>query len=224
MLKQAFPSYPIAPNGTTITPSCPFTPPYTDSYVVGGSASGGGGIGWPMKSYSPQTNYLYICAQNGVQLKELVNSTSDSVSTITVDPRSSAVPGVGGSIVALDMATNKIVWRHDYQGVTDSDCYSGVLSTAGGLVFTASKGNTYQANTPGAATFGGTFYAYDAKTGSQLWKWQNTVVPGTPPNAGQIESPAATYTVNGNQYVAVGAVGRDPSDGGIGNLLTVFSL
>jgi quinohemoprotein ethanol dehydrogenase len=218
MLTEKFPSFPAAPNGTPILPGCPFAPPYNDAYVNGGSNSGAGGFSWAYKSYDPQTNYLYTCTQYSIQLKEALSPTNPNTLGLSSDPRAGVVPGIGGRVTALDMGTNKIAWRHDYMGNTDEDCLSGVLSTAGGLVFASSRGNTYV-----APYFGGTFYAYDAKTGQQLWSFQNTVVPGTPPNAGQIESAPATWITNGKQYVEVGMIGRG-SDGRIGNLLTVFSL
>jgi outer membrane protein assembly factor BamB len=218
MLAEKFPSYPTAPNGTPILPGCPFSPPYNNAYVNGGSNSGAGGITWAYKSYDPQTNYLYLCTMYSIQLKETVSPTDPTTLGLSSDPRAGVVPGTGGRVVALDMGTNKIAWNVNYIGNTDESCLSGVLSTAGGLVFVPSRGNTYV-----APYFGGTLYAYDAQTGKPLWSWQNTVVPGTPPNAGQIESAPATWIANGKQYVAVGAIGRGP-DGRIGNLLTVFSL
>jgi alcohol dehydrogenase (cytochrome c) len=58
--------------------------------------------------------------------------------------------------------------------------YSGVTSTAGGLVFTT--------------TTEGTIYALDDETLKPLWTF----------NAGSFSSaPPMTYSVNGKQYVAV---------------------
>jgi quinohemoprotein ethanol dehydrogenase len=219
MLAEKFPSYPLAPNGLPIKPGCPYTAPYNDAYVNGGCNSGGGCIGWPYKSYSPQTNYLYVCSQWSIQLKATVSATNPSTIGISSDPRAGVVPGVGGRITALDMGTNKIAWQNNYQGATDEDCYSGALATAGGLLFTASRGNPY---TP--PYFGGKLYAYDAKTGAELWSWQNKAIDGaTPKGAGQIDSAPATWVTKGKQYVAINAIGRD-AEGRIGNLMTVFSL
>jgi alcohol dehydrogenase (cytochrome c) len=59
---------------------------------------------------------------------------------------------------------------------------SGLLSTAGGLVF--------------AGTREGYFLALDAKTGKVLWKYQT---------GGIVIAPPITYALNGRQYVAVPA-------------------
>ena len=72
----------------------------------------------------------------------------------------------------------------------------------------------------GGLVFGGggterKFRAYDARTGKQLWE---TVMPsgvtGTP----------SSYTVNGKQYIAVGAGGNSQLDFKRGNSVFVFAL
>jgi len=80
---------------------------------------------------------------------------------------------------ALDIETGKTVWEIPQEGPQEAN-YSGVLSTAGGLVF---YGET-----------GGGFAAVDAKSGKTLW-----VIHGNQPWRGC----AMTYMLNGRQYVAV---------------------
>ena len=80
---------------------------------------------------------------------------------------------------ALDIETGKIVWEIPQVGPTEAN-YSGVLSTAGGIVF---YGET-----------GGGFAAVEARTGRTLWHFES--------NATWKASPM-TYTVNGRQYVAI---------------------
>ena len=80
---------------------------------------------------------------------------------------------------ALDVETGKIVWEIPQVGPPESN-YSGVLSTAGGLVF---YGET-----------GGGFAAVDAKTGKTLWHFET--------NEPWKASPM-TYMMNGRQYVAI---------------------
>jgi len=80
---------------------------------------------------------------------------------------------------ALDIETGKITWEIKQVGSPESN-YSGVLSTAGGLVF---YGET-----------GGTFAAVEAKTGRTLWRFDG--------NASWRASPM-TYMANGRQYVAI---------------------
>ena len=72
------------------------------------------------------------------------------------------------------MSPTKVAEKLEYPN------FSGVLATAGNLVFTGHVD--------------GTFSAYDAKTLKEAW----SVNLGTGINA-----PAVTYSVNGKQYVAV---------------------
>jgi PQQ-dependent dehydrogenase (methanol/ethanol family) len=85
---------------------------------------------------------------------------------------------------ALDVETGKLIWEIPQTGAPETN-YSGVLSTAGGLVF---YGET-----------GGGFAAVDAKTGKTLWHFET--------NQEWRASPM-TYQVNGRQYVAIAAGGN----------------
>ena len=75
------------------------------------------------------------------------------------------------------------------------------LATAGGLVFTGEGG--------------GEFKAYDAETGAVLWNFQA--------GAG-VNAPPASYTVDGRQFVVVGAGGNTQLDYKRGNSIIAFSL
>jgi alcohol dehydrogenase (cytochrome c) len=77
----------------------------------------------------------------------------------------------------------------------------GILATAGGLVFTG-EGN-------------GHFKAYDAETGSTLWDFQA--------GAG-VNAPPSSYTVDGRQFIVVGAGGNTQLDYKRGNSIIAFSL
>jgi glucose dehydrogenase len=90
-----------------------------------------------------------------------------------------------GNFTALDARTNKIVWRKNWSTM----CASGSFTTAGGLVFTG------QAD--------GTYLAYNAKNGKQLWSKKL---------ASGANAPGITYTVDGKQYVAVFAGGNSYFD------------
>lgn len=80
---------------------------------------------------------------------------------------------------ALDIETGKVVWEKPMTGAQEAN-YSGVLSTAGGLVF---HGET-----------GGRFAAVDARTGKTLWTFPANELPRASP---------MTYAIDGRQYVAV---------------------
>ena len=94
-----------------------------------------------------------------------------------------------GNLRAVDPLTGKVVW----DAKNKAPLWGGVLATAGGLVF--------------YGTPEGTFYARDAKTGKELWKFQ--VGSG-------IVAPPATWEQDGEQIigVSVGWGGAVPLWGG----------
>ncbi len=85
---------------------------------------------------------------------------------------------------ALNIHDGSLVWEKPLSGSHEAN-YSGVLSTAGGLVF-------------GGETAGG-FAAVDARTGKTLWSF--------PTNDSWRSSPM-TYMLDGEQYVAAAAGGN----------------
>jgi len=102
-----------------------------------------------------------------------------------------------GNVTAVDYNTGKIRW----QVKTPQPMIGGILATAGGLVFTG-EGN-------------GLFKAYDAETGAVLWKFQA--------GAG-VNAPPASYSVDGKQYIVVGAGGNAQLDYKRGNSIIAFTL
>ncbi len=102
-----------------------------------------------------------------------------------------------GNITAVDYDTGKIKW----QVKTEQPMIGGALATAGGLLF-AGEGN-------------GAFNAYDSATGSKLWTFQA--------GAG-VNAPPSSYTVEGKQYIVVGAGGNQQLDYKRGNNIIAFTL
>ncbi|MFQ5935586.1 MAG: pyrroloquinoline quinone-dependent dehydrogenase [Acidiferrobacterales bacterium] len=102
-----------------------------------------------------------------------------------------------GNVTAVAYDTGKIRWKVK----TPQPMIGGVLATAGGLVFTG-EGN-------------GLFKAYDAETGSVLWKFQA--------GAG-VNAPPASYTVGGKQYIVVAAGGNTQLNYKRGNNIIAFTL
>jgi len=102
-----------------------------------------------------------------------------------------------GNVTAVDYNTGKIRW----QVKTPQPMIGGILATGGGLVFTG-EGN-------------GQFKAYDAETGAALWKFQA--------GAG-VNAPPSSYTVDGKQYIVVGAGGNVQLDYKRGNNIIAFTL
>jgi alcohol dehydrogenase (cytochrome c) len=102
-----------------------------------------------------------------------------------------------GNVTAVDYHTGKIRW----QVKTPQPMIGGALATAGGLLFTG-EGN-------------GLFKAYDAATGATLWSFQA--------GAG-VNAPPSSYTVEGKQYIVVGAGGNTQLDYKRGNSIIAFTI
>lgn len=102
-----------------------------------------------------------------------------------------------GNVTAVDYDTGGIRW----QVRTAQPMIGGVLATAGGLVFTG-EGN-------------GLFKAYDSSNGAELWRFQA--------GAG-VNAPPSSYTVEGKQYIVVGAGGNAQLNYKRGNNIIAFTL
>ncbi|MCH8924690.1 MAG: PQQ-binding-like beta-propeller repeat protein [Proteobacteria bacterium] len=102
-----------------------------------------------------------------------------------------------GNVTAVDYNTGKIRWKVK----TAQPMIGGIMATAGGLVFTG-EGN-------------GQFKAYDSATGNVLWTFQA--------GAG-VNAPPASYTVDGKQYIVVGAGGNVQLNYKRGNNIIAFTL
>ncbi len=102
-----------------------------------------------------------------------------------------------GNITAVDYNSGKIRW----QVKTPQPMIGGILATAGGLVF-AGEGN-------------GLFKAYDSESGSPLWSFQA--------GAG-VNAPPSSYSVEGKQYIVVGAGGNTQLDYKRGNSIIAFTV
>ena len=102
-----------------------------------------------------------------------------------------------GNVTAVDYNTGKIKW----QVKTPEPMIGGILATDGGLVFTG-EGN-------------GLFKAYDANDGKVLWQFQA--------GAG-VNAPPSSYTVDGRQYIVVGAGGNTQVDFKRGNNIIAFTV
>ncbi|HIO39425.1 MAG TPA: quinonprotein alcohol dehydrogenase [Rhodospirillales bacterium] len=102
-----------------------------------------------------------------------------------------------GNVTAVDYNTGKIRWK----AKTQQPMIGGILATAGGLAFTG-EGN-------------GLFKAYDSATGNVLWQFQA--------GAG-VNAPPSSYTVNGKQYIVVGAGGNVQLNYKRGNNIIAFTL
>lgn len=201
--ERVWPTQPIPYNGRGVpmTPFCatfatvqdaelakqarPLFTPYSvsDHYVV---SHGGSSYGSP--SFSPRTGLLYVTGKNGA-LSLTVKPVGDSLqpgpdsrghaSNFTELRRLSKAYTPTETISAYDPFTGEQVWQHVMPAVWPIGS-SGNLVTAGDVVF---QGTGAQE-----------FYALDARTGRQLFKYDA-------PRG--IRASPLTYRVGGRQYVAV---------------------
>jgi quinohemoprotein ethanol dehydrogenase len=202
-VKEQFSFYPIGPDGHPMVRSCDMVGPNASNWiVVPYYLSNGVGI-QSRATYDPQTNMQYFCATNSLMIEEN-NSPTDYHTTLINSGRVNYV-GRTGTITAINLNDNTIAWQHWFTAEHDGNCYSGTLSTASGLLFLATKGQTSgagNARQPDYTTLrgqgvnaGGQLKAYDARTGDLLWEFRN-------PYADLIEGPPMTYMYKGKQYIA----------------------
>lgn len=155
----------------------------------------GGGKNWQPASYSEDTGYLYVTSNEGCSAyvpTEPPNPTVTGGDYNVIQPghkewngRLNAPDGtkrpdtfVGGSVKAINALDGSVVAKV----LLPEGRGNGMLSTAGGVVFTS--------NATGNIT------AYDAKNLDKLWEMN----VGT-----SLSGPPISYAVNGKQYIAVEA-------------------
>ena len=139
---------------------------------VKGCPSVRGATNWYSTSFNPDTKLFYVMS---VEDCSIYRKSHDGGYEGYRNPRD---PGLK-YLRAIGIQSGETVWEIPQQGPQEAN-YSGVLSTAGSLVF---YGET-----------GGGFAAVNARTGKTLWTFHgNQAWRGCP----------MTYMLNGRQYVAV---------------------
>jgi alcohol dehydrogenase (cytochrome c) len=136
----------------------------------------GGAVNWPPPSFSPDTGMLYVNAARAWSLYYLYDD-GDKPEGWGGNDRSGYSEGM---VQAIDYKTGKVEWSHKWP--SGGSVRAGMLSTAGGLLFTGDPS--------------GNFVALDPKTGDPLW------------HAGlhaSVTNGPMTYELDGSQYVVVGA-------------------
>jgi quinohemoprotein ethanol dehydrogenase len=189
----------IAPEGTDpVNQGRIFTPFWTAAVALKPSALGG--ANWPPSSYDPATNYLYVCANDGVQL---LRSGGDDTRIVAEGQSYSGstfgdIPlGLSGIFAAVDLRTNRLAWRQAWP----APCFSGSVATAGGLVFVGRNN--------------GRLTALDSSSGKRLWEFQT--------GAG-VNAPASVFEFEGVEHVAAYAAGNALIGSRHGDSLWLFSL
>ena len=133
-----------------------------------------GATNWMSPSFNPQTGLLYVDSHRSFSIYyDLSEGKPEGFAgrDLSVWSRS--------SLRAIDYQTGKSKWQHD---LGPGDNWAGVLSTAGGLVFTADNN--------------GNVLGLDASTGRTLWHTYG---------GGGVQSAPITYELDGRQYILVGS-------------------
>jgi len=171
--------------------------PYWDTATVA-KPSPWGGTNWPPSSYDPRQGYLFVCAND--QMGRFMVAASQEPKHGTGFTEGvfgfSDIP-LNGIFAAVDMRTNKIVWRQRWK----DSCYSGSAATAGDLVFTGRND--------------GRFVALDSRNGDVLWEFQT--------GAG-VNASASIFQYKGHQKVAIVSAGNNFAGSPSGDSLWLFSL
>ncbi len=121
---------------------------------------------WDATAYSPLTHLYYVIA-----LEECTGEPT-------------GYPEETGQrfLRALDIETGKIVWEVPQPGLARAKTWSGVLATAGGVIFYGRPN--------------GGFAAVDQRDGKALWEFPTNV---------RMKASPMTFLLGGKQYVAVAA-------------------
>ena len=146
--------------------------PQTDGALVAPNQAGA--ANWPPPSYSPDTGLFYANAASAYSVYYIFD-TDEKPEGWGGNDRGGWSEGM---LQAIDVKTGKIRWSHKWEGAGGPR--SGVLSTAGNLVF--------------AGDFSSNFVALNAKTGDTLWH----------ANLGNgLSNGPITYELDGTQYLVV---------------------
>jgi quinohemoprotein ethanol dehydrogenase len=148
-----------------------------------------GAHNWHPMAFNPQTGLVYIPVQDipqdwtsAPQIPYRQGRWNTGTTHFPLPPAGPQRDGLKnvltGALLAWDPVNQKEAWRAKLTGPWNG----GALSTAGGVVFQGGVD--------------GKFRAFDAKTGAQLWEYDN--------QAATLSGPV-TFEVDGEQYVAVNA-------------------
>jgi alcohol dehydrogenase (cytochrome c) len=140
----------------------------------------GGGTNWFSPSYSPLTKLFYIGSTEDYAQTFFKLNTPYAPGQNFEGGAARNVEGAEsrGVLKALNALTGAIRWRFDMFAAPSG----GLLSTAGGLVFSGNRE--------------GHFFALDATTGALLWRFQT---------GGAIGANPVSFAIDGRQHVAIAA-------------------
>ncbi len=162
--------------------------------------SASGGNNWPPSSYDPKDNMYFVCSLEGAfgVIAETNHTKYEAGKTFTGGEFGPTTGfGAPGFVTAYDMSTGKIAW----QDKLPESCYSGTVSTAGGLVFVGQNN--------------GELHAFNVENGEKLWSFQTGAGANTT---------ATVFEDEGEEKVAIYAGGNSLAATPHGENFWVFSL
>lgn len=178
----------IAPEGFKLVNNAAiFTPFYDEPTIF--TPGFVGGANWPPSAINPNNNSMYICAADR---PVVTRATIDGVQPLPHFPK----PDMG-VIAAMDLTTNRIIWRQHINEL----CWSGATATAGGLLFVGRND--------------GRLTALDQRDGTKLWEFQT--------GAG-LNAPVTVFEYEGTQYVVAYSAGNLLGGTEHGDSIWLFSL
>jgi alcohol dehydrogenase (cytochrome c) len=163
-----------------------------------------GGLRWQPPAYNPDKRIAYSGGHDGCQRSKIVATTRLPDGGIDEHGRRSVRDNLDdhGQITAQDVTTGTMIARirQPYPNL------SGVLATAGGLIFTGNGD--------------GSVAAYNDDTLEELWRFETGI---------GIKSPVFSYSYGGKQFIAIAAGAQQANfpeigERGWGAMLFVFSL
>jgi quinohemoprotein ethanol dehydrogenase len=157
-----------------------------------------GGNNWPPSSFDPERNMYFVCSQSGTlgitpeeaeyKEGEQFTGTAGFITNGFNSP---------GFLTAYDLTKGDIAWKKSFK----ESCYSGAVTTAGGLVFVGQNNGELQ--------------AYDSESGELLWHFQTGAGANTT---------VTPFEENGEEKIAFYAGGNSLAATPHGENFWVFSL
>ena len=134
---------------------------------------------WYSPSYSPKTNLVYVATREA-GATYFKREADYKPGTFFAGGGERRIPESQqwGAIRALEPTTGKLAWEFKLV----SPPWTGVMSTAGGLVISGSNE--------------GNIFALDARTGKPLWNFHS---------GGQVSSNPISFHIDGHQHIAIAA-------------------
>ena len=187
----------VAPEGHQLINNGAIFTPFWDEPVL----LRRGEANWPPSTVDPEKGVMYVCAterQAAYSVREDLEQVEPGTSYTGGRMRFTPFPTfMTGIVSAMDLRTNRRLWSQRWS----NRCYSGLVATAGDLLF--------------AGRNDGRLTALDARDGSKLWEFET--------DAG-VNAPATVFEHNGKQYVVVYSAGNRIARTDRGDSVFLFAL